>query len=454
MDTKKREKYTATQNACKLCTALGASLAFKGIKGAVSMLHGSQGCATYARRYLISHFKEPVDIASSNFGEDTAIFGGEINLKTALDNITRQYQPSLIGIASTCLSETIGDDVSMFLREYCEENIDKKLPALVSVSTPGYQGTHIDGFHSTVKAVVNRLAVKRNNDDYYVNIFPGMVSPADIRYIKGILADFGLDFVMLPDYSETLDGSPWSRYQKIQKGGTTIEDIEKTGSAAASIEFGRILSEEESAGDLLSTRFKVPCHNPGLPIGVNETDSFFEILQRLAGTSVPEKYTAERGRLIDSYADAHKYVFETRAVVYGEEDMVVGLVSFLSEIGIIPVLCASGGNSGYLEKKAQEVIPDLSDREIIVREGVDFREIEEEAKRLKPDIIIGSSKGYSISRRLNIPLLRVGFPVHDRIGGSRIQHLGYRGAQQLFDRIVNTVIEKTQEDSPVGYSYM
>jgi nitrogenase molybdenum-iron protein alpha/beta subunit len=53
----------ATQNACKLCAPLGAALVFKGIRGAVPLLHGSQGCSTYIRRYLISHFREPVDIA-------------------------------------------------------------------------------------------------------------------------------------------------------------------------------------------------------------------------------------------------------------------------------------------------------------------------------------------------------------------------------------------------------
>ena len=59
------------------------------------------------RRYLISHYKEPVDIACSNFGEQTAIFGGSVNLKTALDNLQKQYHPELIGIATTCLSERI-----------------------------------------------------------------------------------------------------------------------------------------------------------------------------------------------------------------------------------------------------------------------------------------------------------------------------------------------------------
>jgi nitrogenase molybdenum-iron protein NifN len=48
----------------------------------------------------------------------------------------------------------------------------------------------------------------------------------------------------------------------------------------------------------------------------------------------------------------------------------------------------------------------------------------------------------------------VGFPIHDRFGGQRILHLGYRGAQSLLDRIVNAVIARKQETSDVGYSYI
>src|SRR3989339_470737 len=113
MNMNTAKSYTATRNACKMCTPLGAALVFHGIEGAIPLLHGSQGCSTYMRRYLISHFKEPVDIASSNFSEETAIFGGGANLKLAIENIIRQYSPGMIGIATTCLSETIGDDVPM-----------------------------------------------------------------------------------------------------------------------------------------------------------------------------------------------------------------------------------------------------------------------------------------------------------------------------------------------------
>ena len=40
------------------------------------------------------------------------------------------------------------------------------------------------------------------------------------------------------------------------------------------------------------------------------------------------------------------------------------------------------------------------------------------------------------------------------MGGQRILHLGYHGAQTLFDPITNTMIARKQDDSPVGYSYM
>ena len=86
--------------------------------------------------------------------------------------------------------------------------------------------------------------------------------------------------------------------------------------------------------------------------------------------------------------------------------------------------------------------------------GADFIDIADAAEDLKPDLIIGHSKGYSVARKIDTPLVRVGFPIHDRVGGGRIHHLGYRGAQELFDRIVNALLEKRQADSGLGYSYM
>jgi nitrogenase molybdenum-iron protein NifN len=446
------KNFSSTRNACKLCTPLGACLVFRGVEGCIPFLHGSQGCSTYIRRYLISHFREPMDIASSNFHEESAIFGGNGNFQQGMLNVIRQYQPQLIGAATTCLAETIGEDMPRLLHDLREKYGDRVSTPIVTVSTASYRGTHMDGFHAAVKALVDQLG-QPGETTRAVNLFPGMISAADLRLLKEILTDFGLDYTLLPDYSETMDGETWLQYEKLQSGGTPLKAIAATGSAKASIEFGRTLAAGQSAGASLLKRFNVPRHLLGLPVGIRESDAFFQLLSQLTGNATPVKYGRERGRLVDSLIDGHKYVFEKRAIVYGEEDLVVGLASFLCEIGVTPVLCATGAHSGHFEKALREAAPSLP-AESIVKERFDFAEIAELAPSLKPDLFVGSSKGYRTARELKLPLVRVGFPIHDRIGGQRVLHLGYRGAQELHDRIVNALLDAKQETSTVGYAYL
>jgi nitrogenase molybdenum-iron protein NifN len=486
--------FTSTRNACKLCTPLGACLAFRGVEGCIPFLHGSQGCSTYIRRYLISHFREPIDIASSNFHEESAIFGGSKNFSQGVLNITRQYQPQLIGAATTCLAETIGEDMGRLIYDLKEKHGENAAAPIVHVSTASYRGTHMDGFHSAVRELVEQLAVgertppacsfqrpaenlvsqtsspeqtermvdeglgvppnpARETRALSVALFPGMVSAADLRHLKEILADFGLPFTLLPDYSETMDGATWSEYEKLQSGGTPIAAIRALGSATGTIEFGRVLEGTKTAGTVLQNKFGVPHRLLGLPIGIRESDAFFNALAEIAGCETPVKHQRERGRLVDSLIDGHKYAFEKRAIVYGEEDLVIGLASFLYEIGTTPVLCASGGRSKQFERCLRAAVPELPE-ETLIKGGFDFSEIAEIAPSLKPDFLIGSSKGYSVARRLKVPLIRVGFPIHDRVGGQRVLHLGYRGAQELYDRVVNALLEVKQDTSTVGYAYL
>jgi len=447
----------STTNACKLCKPLGACLAFRGIEGAVPFLHGSQGCATYMRRYVISHFREPMDIASSSLGEKHAVYGGGPNLKLGLKNVIAKYNASMIGIASTCLTETIGDDVRMLVQEFRKDFRDVMErhggPALVSVSTPSYSGTYMEGFHSAVRAAVEQLAEAKEPHGE-VAVFPGFISPADTRYLKEILADFGLDNTILPDLSLTLDGPALAEYEKLPSGGTPVSRIKALGGCRDAMEFGRTLPGTTTAGKLLRDKFGASLRSLGTPIGLRETDRFFGALEVLSGRAIPEEHALERGRLLDAYVDGHKYIFNKRAIVYGEEDLVVGLTAFLAEIGIKPVMCASGGKSSRLEKAVGEVSSDLLSEPPMIREDMDFQEIAEEGEALQPDLLIGNSKGYHLARRWGIPLIRVGFPIHDRFGGQRTLHIGYRGAQSLLDRIINAVIETKQDQSPVGYSYI
>lgn len=447
-----KENFTSTRNACKLCTPLGACLAFRGIRGCVPLLHGSQGCATYVRRYMISHFKEPVDIASSSFGESTAIFGGGENFRQAVRNVIDGYHPEVIGVATTCLSETIGDDMPMFIREILRNHEGRDLPCIIHASTPSYRGTHADGFLEAVRATIDALA-EPGQTGKHINLLPGMVSPEDLRHLREICEDFGLDAVILPDYSDTLDGPVWEDYHRIPEGGTGLDDVRRMGRAAATIEFNLTAPDKATGGALLAQRFGVPHHRLALPIGIRQCDAFFDLLARLSGRDLPDKYRRRRGRLVDSYVDGHKYVSANRAVVYGIQEEVVAVAGMLSEIGITPALCSSGGKSGQMASCLERLAPERFEA-IKVMEGADFVEIETEAQQIGADLLIGNSKGFKASRRLEIPLVRIGFPVHDRFGSARVLHVGYRGTQGLFDRIVNAEMEKRQKASPVGYTYM
>jgi nitrogenase molybdenum-iron protein NifN len=101
----------------------------------------------------------------------------------------------------------------------------------------------------------------------------------------------------------------------------------------------------------------------------------------------------------------------------------------------------------------RKAVPEIDERTVIL-DGVDFSAITTHATGLAPDFLIGSSKGYTLARQLNVPLIRCGFPIHDRIGAQRTLHVGYAGAQSLYDRITNALLERKQDESPTGYAYL
>jgi nitrogenase molybdenum-iron protein NifN len=445
--------YVSTANPCKVCRPLGACLAYRGVEGAIPYLHGSQGCATYIRRYLIGHFREPVDIASSSLGETEAVYGGGASLVQGLHNAADKYSAGIIGLATTCLTEVQGEDLRPGLNKYASES---NTP-VVHASTPSFNGTHIDGFHDAVNAMVSQLAFDATPHEAF-NLLPGMVSPADLRHLREICEMFQAPVTMLPDYSESMDGPVLDEAVAIPTGGTPVADIRKMAGAKATLELGRTLAEKGSAGQILAERSEVQLWRTGFPIGLRETDAFLARMEEISGRETPASLKLDRGRLVDTLIDAHKVLRGRRVAVQGDEDLVIGLVSFLTEMGADVVLVVSGGSSNKLDSEISRVCASL--REVSPRtiQGGDFRDFEEAADALKAEgkpleLVLGTSKAYRLCRQWDIPLIRVGFPVHDRFGSQRILHLGYEGALRLADEVANALIETRQDDNTVGYGY-
>ena len=162
----KREEYVnLTVNPCKMCMPMGAVTALYGIKGCMTILHGSQGCSTYIRRHMATHYNEPIDIASSSLTEEGTVYGGEKNLIKGLENLIKLYNPEVIGIATTCLAETIGEDIKGICKTFYETHPNSNVK-LIPVPSPGYGGTQYGGYFKALISIVE--SVEMNNKKKYL----------------------------------------------------------------------------------------------------------------------------------------------------------------------------------------------------------------------------------------------------------------------------------------------
>ena len=443
-----------TVNPCVMCQPMGSVLAFKGVENSMVMMHGSQGCSTYMRLHLAHHFREPVDIASSSLSERGAVYGGSENLKKGLKNVIERYNPKVIGVATTCMAETIGDDVPNIIQEFKEkagigDDLTRDIQ-IIPVSTPSYNESHISGYIKAVDAIIRHItpAGTEKTPNGKVNIIPTEhLSPADIREIKQITSDISGPYILLPDISDTFDAPMQNDLPKIANGGTSITDIADMKNSNASIGMG--LVNHNPAVEYLAKTYDVPGLHVPLPIGLGNTDTFFETLSKISGYQIPEKYINERGRLLDTMVDVHKYLYGVRSAVYGDPDKVTGIVSLMLEVGMYPVLVVSGSKSPNFREGVESLIREIRpDCETTVLDGVDFDTFNDAIRSIGPDLLIGDSNGKYISKAENIPLVRVGMPIHDRVGAQRLLMVGYRGAMELIDRITNTILEAKEMEVP------
>ena len=444
---KNKESYVnLTVNPCKMCMPMGVCNALYGIKNCMTILHGSQGCSTYIRRHMATHYNEPVDIASSSLTEEGTVYGGENNLIKGLENLIKLYDPEVIGIATTCLAETIGEDIVRLSKIFYEKHPESKVK-LIPIQSPGYGGTQYGGYFTALRAVVENVEMDSSKNEK-INIITGPISSADTRELKEILDDFGIDYVLLPDLSENLDGIHSKKYNRLPSYGTSIEEVKYMGGAKATIELSTFIKEEYSVGSYLERAFGVKNYRINIPRGLRDTDKFLKVLSEISGNPIPEKYKKQRGRYLDAMIDSHKYNAEARIAIFGEPDFVYSAARLAVENGVVPMLIATGDVCPGLEPSLREEVDQLSKQlfaeKCQIIDEADFKAIEKYVLDLNVNVMLGSSDGRRIEEKHKVPLVRAAFPIHDRIGGQRILSIGYEGSLNLGDQITNIMLAKTE----------
>jgi nitrogenase molybdenum-iron protein beta chain len=432
-------------NPAKTCQPIGAMYAALGIHGCLPHSHGSQGCCAYHRSTLTRHYKEPIMAGTSSFTEGASVFGGQANLVQAIDNIFTIYEPDVIAVHTTCLSETIGDDIPQIVSKAGDEGKIPRGKYVIHANTPSYVGSHVTGFANMTKGMVDYFSASNGHKENRINIIPGYVEPSDMQEIKRIVRELGIPAIMFPDTSNVLNGPLTGRYDMFPAGGVTVDELIRTGSGMGTVALGSLASGP--AARALDTKCKVPCEILDLPIGLRGTDTFIDTLRHIAGVTVPDSLTIERGQLVDIIADMHQYFYQKKVGLVGDPDQLISLAEFLVSIDMWPIHIVTGTPGKKFEKKIREITKDIP-HPVNVRAAGDIFLFHQWVRNDPVDLMIGNTYLKYIARDEDIPFVRFGFPILDRVGHSYFPTVGYRGGMRLVEKILDALLDRKDRDSP------
>jgi len=420
-------RKAAAVNSLKMSQPLGASFAFLGLGSCMPVMHGSQGCTSFGLVVLVRHFKEAIPLQTTAMNEVTTILGGYENIESALLNIRKRAQPKIIAICSTGLTETKGDDVEGYLKLARQKRPELADTEIVYVSTPDYVGAFEDGWAKACAAIFRQLALPEvSKRAKRVNLLPGWhLSAADIDELRETIESFGLEVVVAPDVSGSLDGHIPDDWLGTTLGGTTVEQLRNLGSASATIAVGE---QMRAAAEVLKDRCSVPYRLFDRLTGLAANDALLQHLSQLSGQPVPAKYRRSRSQLVDAMLDGHFHFGGVRIAIGAEPDLLFAIGSLCVEMGAELPVCITTTQSAVLEKMpcVEVLITDLEDMERLAGER-------------DCDVLMTHSHGRQMAERLHRPLIRIGIPVFDRIGNSHRLSVGYRGTRNLIFEIANTV---------------
>jgi nitrogenase molybdenum-iron protein beta chain len=295
-----------------------------------------------------------------------------------------------------------------------------------------------------VKSIAVQMAEKTGKSNGRVNIVPGFVEPSDMAEIKRIAAMLGVNPILFPDTSGVVNGPLTGKFEMYPKGGTPISDLKSAGDSMGSIGLGAWASAE--AVKALDAQCKVPCQVQDLPIGLLATDRFVDALRTVAGVSVPDSVTRERGQLLDVISDMQPHLYGKKVALAGDPDQLIPLTEFLVTIGMKPVHIVTGTPGKAFTKRIKEITARFGDQ-INVQNPGDMFLLHQWIKNEPVDLLICNTYGKYMARDEDIPFVRHGFPILDRIGHAYFPTVGYKGGLHLLEKILGVLMDRKDRDA-------
>ncbi len=423
-------RKAVTVNPLKQSQPLGAALAFLGIQGSMPLFHGSQGCTAFAKVMLVNHFQEAIPLATTAMSEVSTVLGGDDNVHGGLLTVIENSQPELVGLFTTGLTETRGDDMQAILRDFHKANPEVTVP-IVFASTPDYKGSLEDGFAAAVESLVRSMPEPGEVNPKQVTLLASAAfGPGDVAELKEMVEAFGLSAIALPDISTSLDGHlEDADFATTATGGTTVAELKAVGRSALTLALGGSMA---GAAKILTERFGTPAQTFTQLTGLSAVDEFLHTLVQISGQPVPAKYLRQRRQVQDAMLDTHFFFGRKKVAIALEPDLLHSVAWWLHSTGAEIQAAVTTAPSPLLK--------DLPIEQVYIGDLEDLEDLAATA-----DLWITNSKARPIARRLGVPLYRHGFPVLERLGNGHRCTVGYRGTLDILFEIGNMLLEADEE---------
>ena len=270
------------------CTLTGALSVTTQVRNSVTVVHGPKGCThhNFSLLHATGLDNDRViipDLISTGLSESDIIFGGEEALERTLDSVATRHV-SAIFVLSTCIVETIGDDVVAV----CRRNRD--VPVL-PIPTAGFLGgTFQNGMNNALSVIADTA------------------EPCKKGWCVNIIGEKNLENEVEENYAEVtrllsaLGISVNLRFLR----DCSFEDITRLGAARLNI-----LRDTElfTVGERLQKRFNTP-YISSYPVGLGGTIGFLESVADCFGVPCLRAVREEKN-LQDDILTEFKDIFGT-----------------------------------------------------------------------------------------------------------------------------------------------
>ena len=370
-----------SQRACVFCGSRGVLYP---IADALHLVHGPIGCAVYTWdiRGALSSGPELHRLSfSTDLQEMDVIFGGELKLERALNELIDRHQPKGAFVYSTCIVGLIGDDLEAVCKKVTEE---KGIPVL-PVQSEGFKGNKRAGYEAACKAMGMLVGTgdAKGISKYSINILGDFNLAGEIWLIREYFEKMGVEVVA----NITGDG----RIGDIQRcHGAALNVVQCSG---ATMDLANMMEEKYDIPSIRVSYFGVE----------DMAEALYSVAEYFKDPAMLEKaqklVKEEVAALAPELARYKKALQGKKAAIYvGGAFKAFSLVKAFRLIGMDVVMVGSqtGTAEDYLE------LEEITDEGTIIVDDSNPLELSAFIKEKEVDLFVGGVKERPIAYKLGV----------------------------------------------------